>query len=76
VGSAEESKAVLLGAFDNKPGAAREIVCLNAGAALYVANCADSIGDGIAKARESIASGAARASLDKFVQCTQRLTTK
>ena len=76
VGSADESKAMLLGAFDNKPGAAREIVCLNAGAALYVANCADSIGDGIAKARESMASGAARASLERFVQCTQRLAAK
>jgi anthranilate phosphoribosyltransferase len=76
VGSAEESKAMLLGALDNQPGAAREIVCLNAGAALYVANCADSIGDGIAKAREAIASGAARASLEKFVQCTQRLAGK
>ena len=73
VGSAEESKAMLLGALDNKPGAAREIVCLNAGASLYVANVADSIGDGIAKAREAIASGAARASLAQFVECTQRL---
>jgi anthranilate phosphoribosyltransferase len=73
VGSAEESKAMMLGALDNKPGAAREIVCLNAGAALYVANVADSIGDGIAKAREAIASGAARAKLEQFVQCTQRL---
>jgi anthranilate phosphoribosyltransferase len=73
VGSAEESKAMMLGALDNQPGAAREIVCLNAGAALYVANAADSIGDGIAKAREAIASGAARAKLAHFVECTQRL---
>lgn len=76
VDGAEESKAVMLGALDNKPGAAREIVCLNAGAALYVANVADSIGDGIAKAREAIASGAARAKLEQFVQCTQRLAVK
>ena len=73
VASAEESKATMLGALDNQPGAAREIVCLNAGAALYVANVADSIGDGIAKAREAIASGAARAKLAQFVECTQRL---
>jgi anthranilate phosphoribosyltransferase len=71
VGSAEESKAMLLGVLENKPGAAREVVCLNAGAALYVANCADSIGDGIARAREAIASGAARTKLDAFVRCTQ-----
>ena len=76
VGSADESKAMMLGALDNKPGAAREIVCLNAGAALYVANVADSISDGIAKAREAIASGAARAKLAQFVQCTQRLAAK
>ena len=76
VGSAEESKAMMLGALDNKPGAAREIVCLNAGAALYVANVADSIGDGIAKAREAIASGAARAKLEQFVECTQSLAAK
>ena len=76
VGSAEESKAVLLGVLDNQPGPAREIVCLNAGAALYVANAADSIGDGIAKAREAIASGAARAKLAQFVECTQRLAVK
>jgi anthranilate phosphoribosyltransferase len=76
VDGAEESKAVMLGALDNKPGAAREIVCLNAGAALYVANVADSIGDGIAKAREAIASGAARAKLEQFVECTQKLAVK
>ena len=73
VGSAGESREVLLGVLANQPGAAREIVCLNAGAALYVANVVDSIGDGIAKAREAITSGAARAKLDQFVQCTQRL---
>jgi anthranilate phosphoribosyltransferase len=73
VGSADESKAMMLSALDNQPGAAREIVCLNAGAALYVANAADSIGDGIAKAREAIASGAARAKLAHFVECTQGL---
>jgi anthranilate phosphoribosyltransferase len=73
VASAEESKAMMLGALDNKPGAAREIVCLNAGAALYVANVADSIGDGIVRAREAVASGAARAKVDQFVQCTRKL---
>ena len=76
VASAEESRATMLGALDNKSGAAREIVCLNAGAALYVANVADSIGDGIARAREAIANGSARAKLDQFVQCTQRLGAK
>ncbi|MCK6411327.1 MAG: anthranilate phosphoribosyltransferase [Azonexus sp.] len=75
VGSAAESKAMMLGALENQPGAAREIVCLNAGAALYVANVATSLAAGIALAREAIVSGAARAKLDQFVQCTQRLAT-
>jgi len=74
VGSAEESKAMLLGVLENKPGAAREVVCLNAGAALYVANLADSIGDGIARAREAIASGAARAKVDAFVRRTREFS--
>lgn len=73
VENAAESRAVMLAALENEPGAAREIVCFNAGAALYVANVADSIGDGIAKAREAIASGAARARVDAFVQATQAL---
>ncbi|AKU13635.1 anthranilate phosphoribosyltransferase [Azoarcus sp. CIB] len=67
VQSAEESKAVLLGVLDNKPGPARDIVILNAGVALYTANLADSIADGIVRAREIIASGAARAKLEEFL---------
>ncbi len=72
VGSAQESLAMLIGALEDQPGAAREIVCLNAGAALYAANRADSIGAGIVLAREAIQSGAARAKLDQFVGCTRR----
>ncbi len=72
VADADESKAVLLGVLDNKPGAAREIVALNAGTALYTANVADSIAAGIALAREAIASGAARAKLEAFVACTRK----
>jgi anthranilate phosphoribosyltransferase len=73
VENAAESRAVMLAALENEPGAAREIVCFNAGAALYVANVAESIGDGIVRAREAIASGAARARVDAFVQATQAL---
>ncbi|CFB61271.1 anthranilate phosphoribosyltransferase [Pandoraea apista] len=72
VGSAEESKTMLIEALDNKAGTAREIVTLNAGTALYAANRAASIADGIGMARESIASGAARAKLDAFIAFTQR----
>jgi anthranilate phosphoribosyltransferase len=50
----------------------REIVTLNAGTALYTANVVESIGAGIALARECIASGAARAKLDEFVAFTRQ----
>jgi anthranilate phosphoribosyltransferase len=72
VATADDSKAMLLGVLDNKPGAAREIVALNAGAALYTANVVDSIGAGIARAREAMASGAARAKLEAFVAATRK----
>ncbi|KAA3654973.1 MAG: anthranilate phosphoribosyltransferase [Proteobacteria bacterium] len=72
VHDAAESKGVLLGALDNVPGAARDIVVLNAGVALYTAKLADSIAEGIGKAREAIASGAARAKVDAFARFTQR----
>jgi len=71
VADAQESKARLLEALDNTPGIAREIVVLNAGAALYTAGLADSIRAGIDKARKALASGAARAKLDAFVHATQ-----
>jgi anthranilate phosphoribosyltransferase len=72
VANAEESKAMLLGALENKPGAAREIVILNSGAALYAANLTDSIATGIERARQAIVSGAARAKVDQFIACTHR----
>ncbi|MBI4999017.1 MAG: anthranilate phosphoribosyltransferase [Rhodocyclales bacterium] len=72
VADAQESKTMLLAALENRSGIAREIVALNAGTALYTANLAATIGDGIAKAREVIASGAARAKVDEFVSFTRR----
>ncbi len=71
VENAEESRDVLLGVLDDRPGPARDIVLFNAGAALYTANLAGSIAEGIARARDLIASGAARAKLDEFVRKTQ-----
>ena len=68
-----ESKQKILEALDNKTGPARDIVILNAGTALYAAGVADSIADGIARARDTSASGAARSKLDQFVQVTQQL---
>ncbi len=72
VADAQESKAMLLSALENQPGTPREIVTLNAGTALYTANLAATIGEGIAKAREAIASGAARKKVDEFVGFTRK----
>jgi anthranilate phosphoribosyltransferase len=68
----EESRAMLLGVLDDKRGAARDIVILNAGAALYAANVAGSMADGLVLARTAIESGAARAKLQALVEATQR----
>jgi anthranilate phosphoribosyltransferase len=72
VADAAESKAMLLQALENRAGLPREIVAYNAGAALHAAGVAADIGEGIARAREAIASGAARAKLDAFVAATRR----
>ena len=68
-----QSRQLLLAVLDNEPGPARDIVLLNAGATLYAANVAASIAEGIALAREALASGAARAKLAQFVAATQQL---
>jgi anthranilate phosphoribosyltransferase len=70
----EESRAMLLGVLNNEAGPARDIVLLNAGAALYAANVADSIEAGIARAREVLASGAAKSKLDQLVTVAHQLT--
>jgi len=66
----EQSKAMLLSVLDNQPGAAKDIVILNAGAALYAANVADSMKGGITLARGAIESGAAKAKLAQLVSAT------
>jgi anthranilate phosphoribosyltransferase len=73
VGNAGESRAMILEALENTPGTPREIVVLNAGVALYAADVAGSVDDGIRMAREAIASGAAKGKLDAFVATTQKL---
>jgi anthranilate phosphoribosyltransferase len=72
VENADESRAMLIEALEGRRGVPHDIVCLNAGAALYAANVADSIGEGIERARATIASGAARAKLDQFVAATRQ----
>jgi anthranilate phosphoribosyltransferase len=71
VDTAEQSMALLLSVLDNQPGAARDIVALNAGAALYAANVVESIQAGLHKAFQAIESGAAKAKLEQLVQFSQ-----
>jgi anthranilate phosphoribosyltransferase len=73
VSTVEESRAMVVSALEDKAGPARDIVALNAGAAIYVAGRAPTFEDGVDKAFEIIASGAARAKLDEFVRFTQSL---
>jgi len=72
VDNAEASREMLLGVLAGKPGPARDIVLLNAGAALYAADVVPDIAAGIEKARTALDSGAARAKLDAFVAATQK----
>ena len=72
VDSSAESVAKIYEALDNKTGAARDIVILNSGTALYASGVVDSIAKGVNKATESIASGAARAKLEEFAKFTRQ----
>jgi anthranilate phosphoribosyltransferase len=73
VANPAESRVKLLDALRGVPGPACEIVSLNAGVALYAADCAGSIAEGIAMARDAIVSGAATRRLEQFVACTHAL---
>ena len=70
-----QSKALLLAVLSDEPGPARDIVILNAGVALYAANVAASMVDGVALAREALASGRALARMHQFVDRSKALAT-
>jgi anthranilate phosphoribosyltransferase len=74
----EDSKAMLMGVLDNsdEPAikAAKDIVALNAGVALYAANVCEDMTQGIALARRAIESGAARQKLRDLTDFTQAAT--
>jgi len=72
VANRDESVLCVQRALANEDGPVRDIVLLNAGAALYTAGVAASISDGVRQAREAVASGAALAKLSAFVALTQR----
>jgi anthranilate phosphoribosyltransferase len=75
VTNASESLAMIIEALGNTSGTPREIVVLNAGVALYAADIAATMDDGIRLARETIASGAAKRKLEQFVSVTQKLAS-
>jgi anthranilate phosphoribosyltransferase len=76
VANSTESKEKIFEALRGEPGPVHDIVLINAATALYAAGVAPSIADGLATARATIASGAARAKLDQFVQVTRQLGGK
>ena len=69
--SAGQSLDMIRGVLEDKPGPARDIVALNAGAAIYVSGVADSLADGVEKASAAISSGAAHNKLDQLIVLTQ-----
>ena len=67
VRSAQESAAIIRHIFAGRPGPARDIVCINAGAALYIGDLVSSIHQGVARAQAAIDSGAAARTLDAYI---------
>jgi anthranilate phosphoribosyltransferase len=72
VANRDESVQCIQRALANEDGPVRDIVLLNAGAALYCANVASSVTDGVRRAREAVASGQALAKLSQFVAASNR----
>ena len=72
VASTQESVQCIQRALANEDGPVRDIVLLNAGAALYCAGVAANVAEGVRRAREAVASGAALAKLSQFVSATNR----
>jgi len=70
-GDAEQNAAIVRSVLAGEPGAPRDVVLLNAGAALFVAGAEDSVRQGIARAAEAIDSGAARRTLEMMAGLSQ-----
>lgn len=75
VQSADESLSIINRVFANEAGAARDIVALNAGAAIYAAGLASSLQAGVEQALACIANGGARERLQALVQLSQKLAS-
>lgn len=75
VSGVDDSLNRMISVLDNTDGAAKDIVCLNAGAAIYAAGLADTIQDGVSKAISTIKSGAAKRKLEQLIQHSQSFKT-
>jgi len=71
VNSAEESLAMVQSVLSNQSGAARDIVLLNSGAAIYCAGLSSNLEEGVDKARQAISSNAAQEKLEQLASLTQ-----
>ncbi len=74
VSSAQESADIIRSVLAGTPGPHRDVVLLNAGAALYAGNAAASLGEGMTLARTTVDSGAAARTLERFIPLTHRET--
>lgn len=72
VANPQESFKIILEVLDNQPGVARDIVALNAGAAIYAADLAESLEAGVIKALQVIESGEARMKLEALVSFSKQ----
>jgi anthranilate phosphoribosyltransferase len=72
-GTADDNARILRGAIGGAPGAVRDILVVNAAAALWMAGIATDLADGMARAEEAATSGAANDVLDRFIEMTGRL---
>ena len=73
VDSIEQSLQLIRAILANEPGPGRDVIALNAGAAIYVAGLTDSHADGIQRAQALLADGSAAAVLDRLVRFTQNI---
>ncbi|NHR04994.1 anthranilate phosphoribosyltransferase [Chromobacterium haemolyticum] len=71
--TAAASRDILLAVLDGQAGPPRDIVCLNAAAAIYTAGVSPTLADGVTMAREALDSGQARAKLDQLISLSAAL---
>lgn len=70
VANPEQSLKLIDDVLNNKSGAARDIVAMNAGAGIYVSGLVDSLQEGVQKAQAAIADGSALATRQAYIDAT------